>query len=184
MTKSQSGVPQGSVLGPVCFSVFINDVLADLKTAKGSIFADDTKIYAKVNTREDSLLLQADLDTLDIWGAVDQMSYNAEKCTVVHYGRRNPETTYHLQGQTLKAVVNQKDLGVIFSKDFRFRSHISKKVSESNQTLGIINRTFSYKSIPTMKMLYTSLVRPKVEFCVQAWSPYFRRDVENIETVQ
>ena len=184
LVEVRSGVPQGSVLGPVCFIAYINDILSNLHTAEGSIFADDTKVYAKVNSAEDGSLLQTDLSSLDEWGVTAQMGYNVDKCTVVHYGKKNPQIEYDLRGKKLKNVTSQKDLGILFTKDFKFRDHIDKKVGEANQTLGIVNKTFSFKSIPSMKLLYTSLVRPRLEFCVQAWSPYLRRDTDKIEKVQ
>ena len=184
LVEVRSGVPQGSVLGPICFIAYINDILNNMHTGEGSIFADDTKVYARVNSAEDGCLLQADLETLEDWGATEQMVYNVDKCTVVHYGKKNPLCEYKLRGEKLKNVSKQKDLGVVFTDDFKFKEHISGKVNEANQTLGIVNRTFSFKSIPSMKILYTSLVRPRLEFCVQAWSPYLRQDIEKIEKVQ
>ena len=181
----RSGVPQGSVLGPVFFIAYINDILLNMTNATGSIFADDTKVYAKVNTIEDARRLQNDLqDGPGEWAAENLMGFNVSKCKVVHYGRNNPMCQYSLNGVTIEPAKEETDLGVLFVENMSFSKHIAKKSKKANSVLGIIHKTFSYKSIPIMKMLLTGLVRPHLEYSVHAWSPYLRKDIIKLEKVQ
>ena len=181
----RSGIPQGSVLGPVFFIAYINDILLNVTHATGSIFADDTKLYAKVNTIEDGMRLQNDLrEGPAAWAHENLMSFNANKCNVVHYGRNNPRCTYELNGVLIQPAKEQTDLGVLFVEDMSFSKHIANKTKKANSVLGIIHKTFSYKALPIMKDLYIGLVRPHLEYSVQAWSPYWKKDITKLEGVQ
>ena len=183
--RVRSGIPQGSVLGPVFFIAYINDILTNVTYATGSIFADDTKLFAKVNTKEDGVQLQKDLeDGPGAWAVENQMAYNVSKCRVVHYGKKNPKCEYELNQVKIQSTKEQNDLGVLFEEDMSFSKHIAKNTNKAYSTLGIIHKTFSYKSIPIMKDLFTGLIRPHVEYAVHTWSPYMRKDVERVERVQ
>ena len=181
----RSGIPQGSVLGPVFFIAYINDILLNVTTATGSIFADDTKLYAKVNTIEDGKQLQNDLrDGPGAWAAENLMGFNVNKCKVIHYGRSNPKCDYTLNGVMIKPAKEETDLGVLFAENFSFSKHIANKTKKANSVLGIIHRTFSYKSVPIMKDLYTGVVRPHLEYAFHVWSPFLRKEVVKLEKIQ
>ena len=180
-----SGIPQGSVLGPVLFIAYINDILENLTYATGSIFADDTKIFAKVDTLEDGNALQRDLQNgPGAWATENIMGYNESKCKVVHYGRNNPKCNYELNGVPIEATKEQGDLGVLFDDSLSFSKHITTKTKKAKSVLGVIHKTFDYKAIPIMENLYTGLVRPHLEYAVQVWSPYLRKDIIELEKVQ
>ena len=108
-----SGVPQGSVLGPVMFGIFVND-LVDGIGSYINLFADDTKIMSKVNSIEDCRKLQEDLDRVERWGRKWQMEFNTSKCKVVEFGRskRRVHWDYMMEGVKLEKLSEEVDLGV------------------------------------------------------------------------
>ena len=178
-----SGVPQGSVLGPILFMIYINDIDTDLISRIGK-FADDTKMCKSVNTMQDVQKLQADLDKLNNWSNEWQMQFNVDKCTVMHFGRENKRCKYSLGNRELKESKEEKDLGVIIDTSMKFSEQCNTAVKNANRTLGLIRRTIKSKSKKVIVKLYKALVRPKVEYCVQAWRPYLKKDVVNIEKIQ
>ena len=179
----KSGVPQGSVLGPVLFLIYVNDI-DDGLTCKISKFADDTKIASKVNTALDRETLQSDLDRLAAWANEWQMKFNVDKCKVLHIGSHNDHVQYSMNGQQLSAVNKEKDLGVIISSDLKPSQHCTEVVKTANKLVGFIGRVFENKSEKVILTLYNSLVRPHLEYCVQFWSPYYRKDIDKLERVQ
>ena len=182
-TSVNSGVPQGSVLGPVLFLIYINDIDENI-TCRISKFADDTKITNTVCSVEQRLRIQNDLNTLSKWSDDWQMSFNIDKCHVLHIGSHNPSVTYEMNNSELQSVDEEKDLGVIISKNLKPNNQITKVVKTANKLVGFIGRTFSFKSEKVILTLYNSLVRPHLEYCVQFWSPYYRKDIEKLEKIQ
>jgi len=118
----------GSVLGPVLFLIFIND-LDNAIFSNVLKFADDTKVYKVVDNQFDGAQLQSDLDSLGDWAVKWQMKFNVEKCKVVHYGKRSIDVEYSLYGQPLEEVVSEKDLGVVFSNDLKVRRQCEEAYS-------------------------------------------------------
>ena len=182
-TSVNSGVPQGSVLGPVLFIIYINDIDENI-TCRISKFADDTKITNTVCSEQQRLCIQNDLNTLSRWSEDWQMSFNIDKCHVLHIGSHNPNVNYVMNHSELKSVDEEKDLGVIISKNLKPHNQISKVVKTANKLVGFIGRTFSFKSEKVILTLYNSLVRPHLEYCVQFWSPYYKKDIEKLEKIQ
>ena len=178
-----SGVPQGSVLGPILFTVFIND-LDDRIQSKISKFADDTKLIGKAGTTEETDVLQEDLDKLNEWAKTWQMSFNADKCKVLHIGGNNGKAKYRIDGKDIGIVREEKDLGVIVTDDFKVAKQCNKAASKGNQKLGMIRRSFTCKNKDIMMKLYKSIVRPSLDYCVQAWRPHLKKDIEILERVQ
>ena len=155
--KVKSGVPQGSVLGPVLFLIYVNDI-DDGLVCKVSKFADDTKIASKVTTTQDRETLQSDLDQLTRWANKWQMKFNVDKCKVLHIGKRNDHVQYSMNGQQLSAVTKEKDLGVTISNDLKPSQQCSEVVKTANKLVGFIGRVFENKSEKVMLNLYNSLV--------------------------
>ena len=178
-----SGVPQGSVLGPILFLIYINDIDEGLM-CKVSKFADDTKIATKVTTSHDKEKLQTDIDHLVSWANKWQMKFNVEKCKVLHIGSNNDHVQYSMNGIQLGNVDKEKDLGVIISNDLKPSHHCKEVVKTANKLIGFIGRTFEHKTEKVILTLYNSLVRPNLEYCVQFWSPYYRKDIDKLERVQ
>ena len=178
-----SGVPQGSVLGPILFIIYIND-LPEKITSLTKIFADDTKIYRPITSIEDADALQRDLDSLVEWCYIWKMAFNTDKCKVMHYGKKNQRYLYHMDGNLLDEVKEQKDLGVMISNDLKSESQVIYCVKRANQKLSMIKHTFSYIDEEVFLLLYKVFVRPILEYCQTTWAPYLQKDINMIENVQ
>jgi hypothetical protein len=112
------------------------------------------------------------------------MLFNADKCHVMHFGYNNPKSIYTINGKTLEVIAEEKDLGVIVQNNLKVSAQCSKVVKSGNKILGMIKRTFLYRDKDVILNLYKSLIRPHLEYCVQAWSPYLRKDIDLLEGVQ
>jgi hypothetical protein len=182
-----SGVPQGSVLGPVLFLIFIND-LPDVVQGLVKIFADDTKLFNGVTCEEDSKQIQLDLDHLCDWSRKWSLYFNASKCKVLHIGRTNPKYTYWMTSsdsrEEIKEDSEEKDLGVTFDASLKFSKHIINCVNKANRITGLIKRSFDFMDKEMFATLYKSLVRPLVEYATPVWSPYLKKDIRLLEKVQ
>ena len=178
-----SGVPQGSVLGPILFLVFINDLDCGIKNWILK-FADDTKIFGRVRGYEDSLKLQRDLDRLLGWAEEWQMAFNIKKCKVMHVGKNVHAYEYKMLAHCLEEVQVEKDLGVLISADLKVSPQCISACAKANKVLGMINRAIVNKTPEIMVQLYKTLVRPHLEYCSSAWSPHYQKDKELIERVQ
>ena len=178
-----SGVPQGSVLGPILFIVYINDLEIGLKSTV-SKFADDTKVGGKVLTTADCENIQRDLDRIVQWSEKWQMPFNVDKCKVMHVGPRNIKHTYNMAGRPLQVVQEESDLGITISNDLKPTKHCKLACKKANTMLGFIGRNFDCKTPEVMLTLYNSLVRPHLEYAVQFWSPNYKKDIELLERVQ
>jgi len=140
-----SGVPQGSVLGPVLFIIYINDLETDLVSKIGK-FADDTKMNKCVNTLQDAEILRDDLRKLDEWAKNWQMQFNKDKCVVMHIGRSNKQFEYKLGDDVLKASVKEKDLGITVDNSLKFSEQCNVAIKNANSTLGLIRRNIKNKN--------------------------------------
>ena len=181
--KVSSGVPQGSVLGPILFVIYINDLPSSLQ-CNCKVFADDTKIYRCVQTPNEGAELQKDLDRLEEWSKDWMLYFNVEKCKVMHFGVGNQHLQYTMNGNVLVTTDAEKDLGVNIRANLKVEDHVKEITKKANQMLGIIKHSFSNLSTEKFKILYKSYVRPHLEYAVQAWSPHLRKDIEAIEKVQ
>ena len=178
-----SGVPQGSVLGPLLFLVFVDDIEEQI-VSKCLKFADDTKVFNQVSNEIDSRAIQDDLDKLGAWGQECAMSFNVDKCKVLHIGRKNPCSSYTLNGKILKEVDKEKDLGILVDSKLNFNEQCAAASRKGNQILGIIKRNFSFMDKGMFLKLYKSIVRPHLEYAIQAWNPYTRKNIDLLESVQ
>lgn len=179
----RSGVPQGSVLGPVLFTIFINDLDEGIVN-KLLKFADDTKVLGKVVSEEDVVELKKDLQKIMSWSEMWQMKFNTSKCKVMHMGFGNRNEKYEMGGTELVEVTEEKDLGVVVSCDGKVAKQCAAVAKKGYQVLGLISRTFVCKKAVVMVKLYKSLVRPHLDYCVQAWRPYLKKDIDVLERVQ
>ena len=176
-----SGVPQGSVLGPILFLVYINDLEEGVT---GSIlkFADDTKLFRKTKEIGNNFFLQDYIDKLVKW----QMLFNFGKCKCLHTGPGNTGMNYEMGGTILSKTVKEKDLGVTMNANMKVSEQCRIAASKGNQVLGMIlrNITYIYKEKSLIVPLYKAIVRPHLEYCIQAWSPYLRKDIDMLEKIQ
>ena len=178
-----SGVPQGSVLGPLLFLIFINDIDEGLDSNICK-FADDTKLYRKVDSPMDSVGLQSDLDKLVEWSHKWQMSFNVGKCKVVHFGNKNQGFPYKMEGTLLVSAEQECDLGVIVNSSLKPSKQCAAAAARANRMLGMIKRNFCHLSKDVVLGLYKQLVRPHLEYAIQAWNPYLEKDKFLLEQVQ
>ena len=181
-----SGVPQGTVLGPLLFVIYINDML-DPITSDGLLFADDTKVFRQICSEENALQLQSDINKLEAWTKTWLLRFNADKCHVLTLGRfENIRHThrYKIGGRELEHVFEEKDLGVHVDSDLSFEEHITTKVRKANQIMGLIRRSFTYLDEKSFVRLYTALVRPHLEYAQSVWSPHLKKFTNLIENVQ
>jgi ribonuclease P/MRP protein subunit RPP40 len=179
----KSGIPQGSVLGPILFTIFINDMPEEIKS-NIKLFADDTKIFRAVESLEDTEIIQNDINSLLKWSSKWQLPFNIEKCKVLHFGQNNPKHKYDMGQEALATEEVEKDVGVTFDTDFSFNQHIKAMISKANSRVGIIKRTFTKLDIQSFTLLYKSIVRPILEYCSSIWFPLYQKDINEIEKVQ
>ena len=148
-TEVLSGVPQGTVLGPLLFLVHIND-LPDAVRSKVRLFADDCLLYRKIKTAKDQEELQNDLSKLEIWAKNWGMKFNAKKCYILSISNKGKSKFYELDNYILKHVDNNPYLGLILSKDLKWSTHIDQISRKASSTHGFIQRNLK-KCPPQVK---------------------------------
>ena len=183
-----SGVPQGSVLGPSLFIIYINDLSSNLKSSECLLFADDAKIFKRVDSLADCSQLQSDLNRLMLWCSKWKLTLNFEKCKCINFSlkkSRNLTYYYHLGSSILKYVTEIKDRGSIFSNNFSFNMHITYIVKKAFRMLGFINRTTKpFEDVKVLNVLYNSHIRSILDYCSVIWSPYTQNNIGKLERVQ
>ena len=189
-TKVLSGVPQGSVLGPILFLVFINDIDCALDAATTILFkfADDSKLLQPVATESDRQRLQEAINSLHKWCLDWGMMLNLGKCKVMHFGHNNPHYSYVIDGYApaghiVEATSEEKDLGVLLHNSGKPSVQCAAAAKKGNQVLGQMARAFTYRD-QTWVRLYMTYVRPHLEYAVQSWNPWLKADIECLENVQ
>ena len=134
-----SGVPQGSVLGPTLFLLFVNDIDTVIASHIQK-FADDCKVYRTVHTNAEIAILQEDIKNLCQWSKDWQMVFNVKKCKSLHIGYNNPNHDYIMDKEVLQSVSEESDLGVIILSDLKPSKQCVRAVKKANMTLGMIKR--------------------------------------------
>ena len=192
-----SGVPQGTVLGPILFLLYVNDMEHNIKSSKMNSFADDTRISKKISTLQDCDLLQQDLEYVIEWSKKNNMQLHEDKFEFLCY--RTPAakslaealpfmadvTNYTTPGgTTLERSPLVRDLGVNMSEELSWSPHINIMVDKARQISSWVLGVFKDRSKPVMVQLYKSLVRSRVEYCCPLWNPTRIADIQSIEDIQ
>src|SRR3989442_13197844 len=133
---------------------------------------------------EDVSKMQEDLNRLGLWSEKNLMPCNVSKCKVLHLGNRNQKAEYKLLGQRIPATKEEKDLGVIFSDTFKPTTNCGKASKAANKIVGLIRRNIINKTEEEMLILYKTLVRPTLDYCIPVWRPYLRKDIKQLERIQ
>ena len=177
-----SGVPQGTVLGPLLFLCHINDLPQSVKS-QVRLFADDCLLYRKIETQLDHSILQKDLHELEIWASKWGMRFNAKKCYIMSINNKSSHF-YELDKYILKQVNENPYLGLTISDNLKWSSHITKMTKKANSTMAFLRRNLRNFPENCRKTAYLSLVRSILDYGSIIWDPYLSSDIDLIERVQ
>ena len=178
-----SGSPQGTVLGSILFLIYINDLPDGVVNSTARIFAEDCIVYRPIRSKEDTKLLQSDLDSVGSWEKTWRMQFNADECFAMRAGRNKTiiNKSYKIQGHPLqsKPTDSVKYLGFTLTSDLKFKTHINKFTAKANS---IIGSKISSQALKTQA--YQSLVRTHLEYAATVWSPHTSDNIKEVEMVQ
>ena len=179
-----SGVPQGSILGPLLFIIYMNDLPECLSVAESLMFVDDTKCYMNINSLPDNFILQNELNLIVSWSKRMCLNFNPTKSTFLCF-KSIVETSYNISSTEIAAQSHHKDLGVFFTHDLSWDYHHRHVLSKAYSALGLLRRTFSKLHSPEIKKkLYLSIVRSQLMYCSTIWRPHLIKDIMLIEQLQ
>ena len=182
----KSGVPQGSVLGPLLFLVLISDIDKSIASSFLSSFANDTRIGHCIENDTDKTALQADLQKVYEWAATNNMQFNSDKFELLRYKGQNPiPATYAADdGSPIEEKTSLRDLGITMSNDASFSIHINEKAVAMCSKVAWVLRTFKTRKQIPMLTLWKSMVLSLHDFCVQLWCPFKKGDIQMLELIQ
>ena len=196
IAKVLSGVPQGTVLGPLLFILFINDLEQVVTSSTVSFFADDTRVSKQISCYEDCMLLQDDLYKILDWSRRNNMKLHEQKFELLNHPHNSKSSIYELPfvvenlrykvsiEEILYPVKNVRDLGVQVSNDLSWSRHIGSMVTKARSKLSWVFSVFKTRDRTVMTSLYKSLVRSTLEYCCPLWNPGKVTDIQLIEGVQ
>ena len=184
----RSGVPQGSILGPLLFIIYINP-LADRHLTPGSsviLYADDILLYRPLTSSHDTVIFQEDVNLISNWILASGLSINPSKSSllIISRSRKKPQVSVTISGTPVTTAESVRYLGVTITSDLRWNTHISNTCKSAKQKLGLLYRNFHLADQQTLCQLYKTLVLPKLDYCSSVWDPTSSTLVEKLESVQ
>ena len=183
--KVTSGVPQGSVLAPVMFLIYVND-MPEAVSSYISLFADDAKLLRKISNQKDCEELQNDLNKINEWSKRWEMEFNIHKCHVMEMGKSEmrPSWTYKMGDDIISRATEEKDLGVVIQDNLSPEKHINRIFGDTYRMLRNIRVAFHFLDKDMMKKIITTMIRPKLEYAETVWSPHMKKHVKKLERIQ
>ena len=179
-----SGIPQGTILGPALFILYINSIAEIPTSSTIQLYADDAKLYRGISSDEDAEQMQNDLSRVCDYFRDWQLNINTEKCELIHIGQINRHNNYLLDGQNIQTEQNCRDLGVKVSEDAKFSQHCNEIARSAFFRLKQMNISFSCKNKDFKLLLFKTYIRPLLENNTYVWSPHLLKDIDKIESVQ
>ena len=182
-----SGVPQGSVLGPLLFLIYINDLPQYVSPGtQVKLFADDSAVYRRISSKNDHITLQKDLDSLVQWERDWSMEFHPDKCQLLRISlkQNNSQFQYKIHNTEIKPTSNAKYLGITINNKLSWNTHINNMCQKGNNTLNFINRNFWTCKEKVKANLYKTYVRPVLEYSSSVWDPHTQANQDSIEMVQ
>ena len=182
-----SGVPQGSILGPVLFLLYVNDLPDTISSSTIATFADDTKVFQCISCEADSTHLQENLNNINNWSSKSQIMFNHSKCKVQTISRKRKPimTSYSMGNGQLDQCVQERDLGVWISSNLSWKKQVNAQSAKANQILGYAKRTTKkLKSYKTKRSIYLTIIRTHIGYATQVWAPQTVEQIKKLEQVQ
>ena len=179
-----SGVPHGTVLGPLLFLLYIND-LPEKVSSTVRLFADDSLLYRKIKSQEAHDILQEDLHLLEGWESARQMLFDPSKCEVIRITKKRNRISgsYCIHGQQLALAKSGKYLGVTITDTLSWNAHVDQVAEKANNSLAFLRRNLTSWPSQTKEQSYKSLVRPVLEQ-LAAWDHHTQTNISKLEAVQ
>ena len=182
-----SGVPQGTVLGPLLFLIYINDI--DNKISSGTkirLFADDSLLYRTIKTDEDSAILQNDLNQLQEWEKTWKMEFHPHKCQLIRITNKvKPiSNNYAIHNITLQETASAKYLGIFIDNKLKWKEQYNYIIKKANNIIAFLQRNINSCPASVKSQCFQTLVRPVLEYGCAVWDPHHQIDIERIEKVQ
>lgn len=180
-----SGVPQGSILGPLLFLIFINDICDIIgNNVEIKLFADDVKLFFKITDNSSHSKIQSCLDNISQWCNDWQLKISPSKCAVLTIGKKHSDFCYKIDNATIQLVNSFKDLGVTIDNSLDFSEHVNKICATASQRAALILKCFTSRDPALLIRAFTTYVRPLLEFASCIWSPYKLSLIDKIESIQ
>ena len=182
-----SGVPQGSVLGPVLFILFVNDISTSIgNNSQTKLFADDLKSYNRVSNDQDLLSFSQSLKSISVWAEAWQLPIAYQKCNFMKISNSNSNQlpVFTLGPHVLHEITETKDLGIFFDNNLSFATHINSVAANAKKRMFLIHKSFTSRDPSSLLLAYKTYVLPILDYCSPVWSPYHLADIKKLESVQ